>query len=94
MPPLSLLIITLTYPCPSPLPSPAASKASSQLLISVINEGVKQKIINTTCLAIAQAHLPQCLNDLSLQDGCCDANCANSLLLVSRLLLPGSPPAC
>ena len=64
------------------------------MLTALINEGVKQKLVNSTCYTMAVAQLPQCMNDLSLQDGCCDANCANSLLLVSRLLLPGSPPAC
>jgi hypothetical protein len=39
---------------------------------------------------IAQAHLPMCMADLSLQDGCCDKTCADALLLVSAPL----PPPC
>ena len=71
----------ITY---SKFPKEAFSTGSktTNLFNAVITEGVKQKLINATCQNIAQAHLPMCMADLSLQDGCCDKTCADALLLV------------
>jgi hypothetical protein len=60
----------------------ATGTKTTSLFNAVITEGVKQKLINATCQGIAQAHLPMCMADLSLQDGCCDKTCADALLLV------------